>query len=56
MRTAIDDVLSLNQDAMVRKSNQARRSAQRLLQLMMVATAGALVLGLVASFALTSRS
>jgi NtrC-family two-component system sensor histidine kinase KinB len=55
VRAAIDEVLSLNQDAMVRKSNQARRSAQRLLQFMMVATFGALVLGLVASFALTSR-
>ncbi len=55
VRAAIDDVLSLNQDAMVRKSNQARRSAQRLLQIMMVATAGALALGLFASFSLTSR-
>src|SRR5512137_1098187 len=55
VRAAIDDVLSLNQDAMVRKSNQARRSAQRLLQLMMVATVCALILGLVASFGLTSR-
>jgi two-component system, NtrC family, sensor histidine kinase KinB len=55
VRSAIDELLSLNQDAMVRKSNQARRSAQRLLQLMMVATLGALVLGLLASFALTSR-
>jgi NtrC-family two-component system sensor histidine kinase KinB len=55
VRAAIDEVLALNQDAMVRKSNQARRSAQRLLQLMMVATAGALALGLFASFALTAR-
>lgn len=55
LRAAIDDVLSLNQDAMVRKSNQARRSAQRLLQLMVVATVGALLFGLIASFALTSR-
>jgi signal transduction histidine kinase len=55
VRVAIDEVLALNQDAMVRKSNQARRSAQRLLQLMMVATAGALALGLFASFALTAR-
>ena len=55
VRAAIDDVLSLNQDGMVRKSNQARRSAQQLLQLMMVATVGALVFGLIASFALTSR-
>jgi NtrC-family two-component system sensor histidine kinase KinB len=55
VRAAIDEVLALNQDAMVRKSNQARRSAQRLLQVMMVATIGALVLGLFASFALTAR-
>ena len=55
VRAALDEVLSLNQDAMVRKSNQARRSAQRLLQLMMVATAAALLLGLVTSFGLTSR-
>jgi NtrC-family two-component system sensor histidine kinase KinB len=55
VRAAIDEVLSLNQDAMVRKSNQARRSAQRLLLFMMVATVGALVFGLIASFALTSR-
>jgi len=55
VRAAIDEVLALNQDAMVRKSNQARRSAQRLLQLMMVATVGALALGLFASFALTAR-
>jgi signal transduction histidine kinase/HAMP domain-containing protein len=55
LRAALDDVLALNQDAMVRKSNQARRSAQRLLELMLVATLGALALGLVASFALTSR-
>jgi len=55
VRSALDEVLALNQDAMVRKSNQARRSAQRLLQLMMVATVGALALGLFASLALTSR-
>ncbi len=55
VRSIIDEVLALNQDAMVRKSNQARRSAQRLLQVMMVATIVALGLGLVASFSLTSR-
>jgi NtrC-family two-component system sensor histidine kinase KinB len=55
VRSAIDEVLALNQDAMVRKSNQARRSAQRLLQLMMAATVAALALGLFASFALTAR-
>ncbi len=55
IRVALDEVLALNQDAMVRKSDQARRAARRLLQLMMIATAGALALGLVASVALTSR-
>jgi NtrC-family two-component system sensor histidine kinase KinB len=55
VRSAIDEVLVLNQDAMVRKSNQARRSAEKLLQLMIFATAVALGLGLVASFGLTAR-
>jgi NtrC-family two-component system sensor histidine kinase KinB len=55
VRASIDEVLALNQDAMVRKSNQARRSSERLLQLMLVATVAALVLGLVASFGLTAR-
>ena len=55
VRSAIDELLVLNQDAMVRKSNQARRSSERLLQLMVFATAVALGLGLVASFGLTAR-
>jgi len=55
VRSSIDEVLALNQDAMVRKSNQARRSAQRLLHLMLGATVAALALGLLASFALTAR-
>jgi two-component system, NtrC family, sensor histidine kinase KinB len=55
VRAAIEEVLSLNQDAMVRKSNQASRSARSLLQFLMLATVGALLLGLVASFTLTSR-
>jgi NtrC-family two-component system sensor histidine kinase KinB len=55
VRAGIDEVLVLNQDAMVRKSNQALRSSRRLLQIMMAATLAALALGLFASFALTAR-
>jgi signal transduction histidine kinase len=55
VRAGIDEVLVLNQDAMVRKSNQARRSSERLLQIMMGATVAALALGLFASFTLTAR-
>ncbi|HET8723638.1 MAG TPA: ATP-binding protein [Anaeromyxobacteraceae bacterium] len=55
VRGAIDEVLAINQDAMVRKSNEARRSAERLLQLMLAATAAALALGVLVSVVLTSR-
>jgi signal transduction histidine kinase/HAMP domain-containing protein len=55
VRGATEEVLSLNQDAMVRKSNQAVRTSKRLLELMLVATGAALALGLLASFALTAR-
>ena len=55
VRAATEEVLSLNQDAMVRKSNQARRTSERLLYLMMAATVAALALGLVASMTLTAR-
>ncbi len=55
VRAATEEVLSLNQDAMVRKSNQARRTSERLLYLMSAATALALALGLVASMTLTAR-
>jgi PAS domain S-box-containing protein len=55
VRSATDEVLSINQDAMVRKSNLARRSSDRLLYLMVAATAVALGLGLVASMTLTAR-
>jgi len=55
VRQGTDEVLSINQDAMVRKSNLARRTSQRLLYLMLAATGAALALGLVASFTLTAR-
>lgn len=55
VREATDEVLALNQDAMVRKSNLARRTSERLLRLMMAATVLALGLGLLASIAITAR-
>ena len=55
VRSATEEILSINQDAMVRKSNLAHRSSDRVLYLMVAATAAALVLGLVASVSLTAR-
>jgi len=55
VRSAIHDVLDLNQDAMARKSNRARRAAERSVQLVVFATLVALGLGLVTSLALTAR-
>ncbi len=55
VRAAIDGVLSLNQDAMVRKGNQARRDADRLLQLLLLVTGAALLAGIAVSFGLTAR-
>jgi PAS domain S-box-containing protein len=55
VREATDEVLALNQDAMVRKSNLARRTSERLLRLMLAATVLALGLGLLASMAITAR-
>jgi signal transduction histidine kinase len=55
LRAAAAEVLALNQDAMVRKSNQARRTAAAHLRFMLAATAAALALGLLASISLTAR-
>lgn len=55
VRGAAAAILDLNQDAMVRKSNEARRKAERHLHLMLAATLGALALGLLASVSLTAR-
>jgi two-component system, NtrC family, sensor histidine kinase KinB len=55
LRAALGEVLDLNQDAMVRKSNLAHRRSGELLRLMMTATAAALALGLLSSFWLTAR-
>jgi NtrC-family two-component system sensor histidine kinase KinB len=55
VRAAADRVLLLNQDAMVLKSERARRAAQRTTALMIVATLIAFFIGLAASGALTAR-
>lgn len=55
VRSVAGEILDLNQDAMVRKSNQTARTAARYLQLLLVATLGALALGLLASVSITAR-
>jgi signal transduction histidine kinase len=55
VRSAAGEILDLNQDAMVRKSNETARIAGRYLQLMLVATLAALALGLLASVSITAR-
>lgn len=55
IRSIIDEIVALNQDAMVRKSNQASRTSDRLLRLLLAATLAALGLGLLASGAMTAR-
>jgi NtrC-family two-component system sensor histidine kinase KinB len=52
---AADGILALNQDAMARKSDDARRAAKRKTNLMTGASVAALLAGLFASFALTTR-
>jgi NtrC-family two-component system sensor histidine kinase KinB len=48
-------ILVINQDAMVRKSEQARKTARRLDAVMIAAAIAACVLGLLSSLALTTR-
>jgi signal transduction histidine kinase len=55
VRRAADAVLALNQDAMARKSDRARRAAERNVNLIVVATIAALALGLITSLGLTAR-
>jgi NtrC-family two-component system sensor histidine kinase KinB len=55
VRGATRDILDLNQDAMARKSDRARRAAERSVDLVVIATVVALGLGLVSSLALTAR-
>jgi PAS domain S-box-containing protein len=52
---AADRVLYINQDAMVLKSERARKSSQQSAAFLVAATAGAFLVGLLASGALTAR-
>jgi two-component system, NtrC family, sensor histidine kinase KinB len=52
---AANEILALNQDAMVRKSTRAERAAERLQVLVVTAVLGAALLGLLASIWLTAR-
>jgi signal transduction histidine kinase/HAMP domain-containing protein len=55
VRSAANEILGLNQDAMARKADRARREAERNVTATVAATIGALVLGLLASLSLTAR-
>ncbi len=52
---AAEAILTLNQDAMVQKSERARRAAQRLNAMMLMAALGSLLIGLAATTSLTRR-
>jgi len=56
VKAAADDILSLNQDAMVLKSTRLRRTGEWVETAVVVGVLGALILGLLASAALTSRA
>ena len=55
VKAAADEILSLNQDAMVLKSTRVRRDSEFVETAVVVGVLGALVLGLLASAALTAR-
>lgn len=55
VKNAADQILGVNQDAMVRKSEAARRMAERLSELATAAAIAAILLGLLASSILTAR-
>ena len=55
VKSAADEILTLNQDAMSHKSNRAQRLAGRWNTLLVAVSIAGLVLGLVASSILTSR-
>ena len=55
VKNAADEILAMNQDAMVRKSNDVRRTAERMNNITIGAVMVALVLGLVLSAMLTQR-
>ena len=55
VRTACDAILALNQDAMVRKSNEAERAATRFNTLLVGVTVAGCILALLVSTTLTAR-
>jgi len=55
VREAVDTILTINQDAMVRKSESARRAAQRMDTVMLLASAAALIIGSFVSTKMTTR-
>jgi two-component system, NtrC family, sensor histidine kinase KinB len=55
VRQATDRILDLNQDAMLRKSDRAREQAARMGTVMIAASLGALLLGIILSSLLTNR-
>ena len=56
VKAAADLVLDLNQDAMVRKSDEARRVSQRNVTTIAISTLAAILLGVIASALLTDRA
>ncbi len=55
VKSGAAEILGLNQDAIVRKSDEASRTARRQTQLMTIVSIVALAVGVIASFWLTSR-
>jgi two-component system, NtrC family, sensor histidine kinase KinB len=55
VKNAADEILAMNQDAMVRKSNEVRRTAERMNNITIGAVLAALILGLFLSTVLTQR-
>ncbi len=55
VKVAADEILAINQDAMVRKSDAVRRTAERMNTITLTVALAALVLGLLVSMLLTRR-
>jgi signal transduction histidine kinase len=55
VKTAADEILAINQDAMVRKSDAVRRTAERMKTITIIVALAALALGLFVSSLLTRR-
>jgi signal transduction histidine kinase len=55
VKNAADEILAINQDTMVRKSENVRRAAERMIALTITVALGALLLGLFLSISLTRR-